>query len=124
MSADVFAGAERRHRPRTISGDFTYKRFGRETYPRESSPIVGASATLVLPNNPDRLFWSMHNRAVSDITIAFNSQVTTGVGILLASNGGFASQAIEEDGNVVAWEVYAVGPGAGLQLYIFEVLGA
>lgn len=124
MAQDVLTGADKRHRPRTISGDFAYKRFGRETYSRESSPLVGASATLILPNNPDRLFWSMHNRSASDITIAFNSEVTPAIGIVLIASVGWISQAIQEDGNVVAWEVYAIGPGAGLRVYIFEILGS
>ena len=115
--------ADERHLPRTPSSEFTFQRFGRQTYLRTSRPTLGATVVEILPNNPDRLFWEITNRSANTLSIGWDAEITAGIGVLIAPTGGAYSAAIEEDGDVVAWGVYGVASGANSQLYVIEILG-
>ena len=123
MAEQLPTGKERRHIPRTWSGEFTFKRFGVQTHPRESRPSANIVPVEILGNNPNRLFYSVMNRSNVNVALGFSVDVTEGNGLLIPPNGGWASQAIQDDGTAVAWAVYAASAVDGAELYIYEILG-
>lgn len=115
---------ERRHLPRTPSSEFTFKRFGRQTYLQEKRVMVGISLVTVVNSNPDRLFYTLTNRGGSNISIGFSSDLTVLNGILVPAAGGWISQHIDDDGDVVAWQVFGISAALGQLVYVIEILGA
>jgi hypothetical protein len=83
---------------------------------------VGTTPVEVLRANPDRVFWSIHNRSTADGSVDWINGVTTAVGIFLAANTGFISQAIKDDGDAVGWAVYGVSGVAGSTWFVFEII--
>jgi len=69
---------------------------------------VGTAATLILKNNPDRIFWLIVNLSGNDGYAGWDAQVSSTRGLLVPSNGGYVSASIEEDGELVIYEVYAI----------------
>ena len=123
MSEILTPGEERRHLPRTPSAEFTFQRFGRQTYLREDRVTVGTEITQILGNNPDRMFYMISNRSGSVGSIGWSAELTSVNGLFIAANGGFLSQDIQQDGDVVAWAVFGVSGAAGAIWYVAEILG-
>jgi len=61
------------------------------------------------------------NLSVNVVYIAFDSDVGPAKGILLDANGGWASMAVDEDGEAVAYAVHALATGAASAIYVFEI---
>jgi len=114
---------DRRHLVRTPSSDFTFKKFGRQTYLRRSTPTIGTTPVIILPNDPNRLFYFVMNRSSVNIEIDWVEDITFGNSLLIIANGGSIQQNIEDDGDVVAWSVYGVAALAGSNIFIMEILG-
>lgn len=96
-------------------------RFGGPTRLRESVVIVGTSLVSLLGNNPRRVSWSAVSRGTGDITASFSRPVVAGVGFLLASFGGTVSANVEEDAELVTYELFAIATIAGNSVYVVEV---
>jgi len=73
---------------------------------------VGTTPTLILRNNPDRLFWLAVNLSANNGYVGWDTQVSPTRGLFIAGNGGFVSCSIEEDGELVIQEVYGVNLAA------------
>ena len=123
MAEEIPGGIEKRHLPRTWSGEFTYKRFGIQTIPKESRPVANIIASVVIDNNPNRVYYSIMNRSSVNVAVGFGADLTVANGLLLPPNGGWVSQAIEEDGTAVAWAIYAASAVDAAALYILEIVG-
>jgi len=82
---------------------------------------VLTTATLILRNNPDRIYWLIVNLSANDGYIGWDPQVSSTRGLLLPANGGYASASIVEDGELVIMEVYAVNLNAQGTYMIVEV---
>ena len=103
--------------------EVSLKRFGFPTRAVEN-PVIAAvetSVTEVLKNNPDRVFWLVVNLSVNTIYVALSEDVDTTKGIRLDPNGGYASMCAEEDGEAVAYAVYAKATAAGSAIYVLEI---
>jgi len=82
---------------------------------------VDTTPTLILRNNPDRIFWLIVNLSANNGYVGWDTQVSSSRGLFIAGNGGFISANIEEDGELVIQEVYAVNLGASGTYMIVEV---
>jgi len=82
---------------------------------------VLTTATLVLRNNPDRIFWLVINLSVNKGYAGWDTEVASTKGIPLAANGGYVSCNIEEDGELVIHEVYAINENAQGTYYVVEI---
>jgi len=99
------------------------KKYGRKTRSIEN-PItrtVGTSPALVLQNNPDRLMWLIVNLSSYNVYIAFEPDVSTTKGVLLSANGGSCSMSVDEDGEAVTHEVWAIAGAANCPIYVLEM---
>ena len=103
--------------------EFTLKRFGFPTRAVENpvSDEIGTSAEPVLKNNPDRVFWLIVNLSTNVVYVALARDVGATKGIRLDSNGGWVSMSVEEDGEAVGYEVFAVATGAASAIYVLEM---
>jgi len=82
---------------------------------------VGTTPTLILKNNPDRIYWLIVNLSAYDGYAGWDAQVSATRGILIPANGGYASASIVEDGELTIMEVYAVNLTASGTWMIVEV---
>jgi len=99
------------------------EKLGFKTKPR-INPVtntVDTTATKILLNNPDRIFWLVVNLSVNKGYIGWDSEVSSSKGIPIAANGGYVSTSIEEDGELVIHEVYALNETAAGTYYIVEI---
>jgi len=85
------------------------------------TPTVGTTATEILRNNPDRVFWLIVNLSPNDGYAGWDREVSSSKGILIPANGGYASASIEEDGELVIYPVYAINLVAAGTWMIVEV---
>lgn len=99
------------------------KRFGFPTRPVENPVVasVGTTVDEVLLNNPDRVFWIIVNLSANIIYVALKEDVSATKGIRLDANGGFTSMSADEDGEAVAYAVYALASGAASAIYVLEI---
>ncbi len=105
------------------AANFSESKFGGPTRIVENplTTSVGATPTLLLPNEPDRIFWLVVNRSAQIVDLGFTNALVTGANILLDANGGTVSSILEQDGELVTYPVYAVAPVAGATVYVVEV---
>jgi len=82
---------------------------------------VATTATKILNNNPDRVFWLAINLSAQDGYVGFSREVSSTRGVLVTATGGFVSMSAEEDGESVAYEVLAISPGGAGTWYIIEI---
>jgi len=82
---------------------------------------VLTTPTQVLKNNPDRIFWLIINLSPNKGYLGWDRAVSSDKGVPLASNGGFVSASIEEDGELVIYEVFAVLENAAGRFYVVEI---
>jgi len=67
------------------------------------------------------VFWLVVNLSVNVVYIGFDSDVSATKGIWLDANGGWASMAVDEDGEAVAYGVHALATGAASAVYVLEI---
>lgn len=82
---------------------------------------VNTTATQILNNNPDRIFWMIINQSANKGYIGWDTEVSSTKGIPIAPSGGYVSCTIEEDGELTIHEVYAVNENASGTYYIIEI---
>jgi hypothetical protein len=82
---------------------------------------VGTSATRILNNNPDRIFWLAVNLSTNKGYVGWDAQVSSSKGIPIAPSGGYVSCTLEEDGELTIHEVYAVLENASGTFYVLEI---
>lgn len=105
------------------SSEWTLKRFGRPTRAIQNplTDTVGTTPTLILHNNPDRFMWLVVNLSPNNVYLAFDPKVSSTRGILLTPSGGWVSMVIEDDGEAVVYEVWAVASAAPSAIYVVEM---
>ena len=103
--------------------EFTLKRFGFPTRAVENPVVaaVGVAVLTVLRNNPDRVFWLIVNLSANIVYVGLAGDVSATKGIRLDANGGWVSMSVEEDGEAVGYEVFAVATGAASAIYVLEM---
>jgi len=103
--------------------EFTLKRFGFPTRAVENPVVaaVGTTAAEILKNNPDRVFFLVVNLSTNIVYVGLASDVSATKGIRLDANGGFVSFSVEEDGEAVAYQIFAIATGAASAIYVLEI---
>ena len=100
------------------------KRFGVRTR-AEVNPLVaqvGVAAIRVLPNNPDRLAWLIVNLSGNTLQLALDRGVGAARGILVQANGGSVGMVVDEDFDMVTYEIWGVATGAASNIYVLSVV--
>ena len=84
--------------------------------------VVGASATQLLSNNPNRLALTIVNTSAAALYLHPNNQVTSSLGIVLTAAGGALALNWEDDFDLVGSEWWAIAPVAGATVEVLEVV--
>lgn len=94
------------------------------TYSRVNpvTDTVATTVTRVFRNHPDRVMWLAVNQSSYDGYVGFDTGVSSSKGILVPANGGYLELLLEEDGELVTQEVYAISPGGAGTWYFVEVI--
>jgi len=104
------------------ASEYALKQFGFRTTvvvnPLVSS--VGTSVVKVLSQNPDRIEWLIMNLSANTVYLAYGPDVSSSKGMVLAANGGSAVSKVTEDGEAVAYEVWAIASGLSSSIYVVE----
>jgi len=82
---------------------------------------VATTATEILRNNPDRIFWLVVNLSTNKGYVGWDREVSSSRGIPIAPSGGYVSASIEEDGELVIHPVFAINENAAGTYYIVEI---
>jgi len=100
------------------------KRLGFATKPiiNPVTNTVGTTATEVLRNNPDRIFWLAINLSGNKGYLGWDKDVSSSRGIPIGPNGGYVSCSIEEDGELVIHPVWAINENASGTYYFVEIV--
>ena len=103
--------------------EVSVKRFGFPTRPVENPVVnaVGVTVEEVLKNNPDRVFWVIINLSGNTVYVALSEEVSAIRGIRLDAGGGWVSMSADEDGEAVAYSVFALATGAASAIYVLEI---
>ena len=79
------------------------------------------SVEMLLPNNPNRLAWSVCNLSDTNCYIAWDRAISTEHGILLTANGGVATMTVEEDFEATTWEVFGLSDGVDKDIFSLSI---
>ncbi len=80
------------------------------------------AVTKIMPNNPNRLAWTVVNLSANVVYLALDHGVGADHGILLTANGGSAGMVYTEDFEATCWEVYGVAGADNSDIFCLEVL--
>jgi len=83
---------------------------------------LGATAQMILANNPNRLGAVIVNLSANIIYLSLENDVSSTKGVLLGATGGKASLVWDEDFDMTAWAWWAIASGAASALYVLEVV--
>ena len=84
---------------------------------------IGTTPALALANNPNRLAWVLFNLHASQyIYLGLKADVSATKCIRVDPAGGHASMVWDEDFQMTAWGIWALGSGATTSLYVLEVV--
>ena len=103
------------------AADFIEKRFGVKTRPI-FNPVTNTAdpdKPRILKANPDRLAWTVVNLSANAVYIAWTKDVSSEYGIQLDTFGGSASCLLEEDMELVTYEVYAYAASSS-RIFVVE----
>lgn len=99
------------------------EKMGGDTTYIEKRVDVTTVKSMVLTNNPNRLFWIIVNVSNYSAQLASSPDMFDGIiGIPLATNGGMVSMDYLEDGETVGNAVWVRTNGGTANLHIREVL--
>jgi|TARA_B110000211_G_C14063417_1_gene546631 hypothetical protein len=82
---------------------------------------VGTAATSLIGGDPDRLTLLIVNLSGNTAYIGINNDVSAANGIRLGATGGSVSFDANEDGMIPTREIFALGAGAGTNLYVLSM---
>lgn len=105
----------------TTAGRFAISRWGGPTQPKLTTSTVGTTATRIVLNNPRRVKLLIMNFGASDISVGFDSSVTTTTGIKVVASTGYMESNASDDGEEVLSEFWAISSAAGNNIVISEV---
>lgn len=101
--------------------DLSVKKFGGPTRVTTGLVTVTTSGVRVLLNHPRRVFWELINRSAADISADFQFTNVAGQGFFIPAFGGTLSAAVDEDGELVTVELFAISGAGSVNLFVVEV---
>ena len=104
------------------AAEYIQKKWGVPTQglPRQDYNL-GAGVTRVLKNNPRRMEAIVYNLGVGNVYLDYAATVSTVTGFLLPPLGGSVILTIDEDGELVTYDWYAVDVFQTGVVRVFEV---
>lgn len=109
-------------RPLGAAADFARLRFNGLTRPIEQLVSVSTAGTdRVAPNNPNRIELVVVNAGTDLVTVDWQRPVVGGQGIRLAP-GNTVTFHVDDDGDLVGWELFGIGATAAQAVYVIEVV--
>ena len=90
--------------------EYVKRKFGVNTrsYPITDPVSCLTTVTRILPNNPDRLGYTLVNLGDTAMYVAWDRDVLASHGIYVAQTGGSFSLAADEDGELVGYELFGI----------------
>lgn len=82
---------------------------------------VLTTATRVVKNNPRRFQLTVLNQGTGSVFIGWDNGVTTANGLLLPPAGGSLSLVVDEDAELITYEMLAIAAAAGNNLSVWEI---
>jgi len=84
--------------------------------------LLAATAEQILRANPDRISWMIFNLGTDVVFLSHDPVPTATHGYYLDKNGGFLGMSWEDEGELVAYPVWAYSAGTPT-LFILGVMG-
>lgn len=106
----------------STAAEVAQRRFGGPTFIRQKNVTVGTTPTQLYKNDPRRVMATLMNRSVNNGALGFGNELTFATGFLVGANGGEAELGVEDDGEGVTWEIFAINDGAAGVWVVYEVL--
>ena len=99
--------------------DYVKKKFGVHTrsYPIADPVSCLTTVTVILPNNPDRLGYTVVNLGATAMYVAWDRGVLASHGIYIAPNGGSFSLVADEDGELVGYELFGIAITGAVDIF-------
>ena len=94
----------------------------RAEFPPYPNTLVANTPEQILKANPDRISWDIINLGTEVVYLAHRPVPTATDGYYLDKNGGHIGMVWDEDGELVAYPLYAVSVGTPT-LFIKAVVG-
>ncbi len=88
---------------------------------RESFITVGASQTLLLPNDPNRVGFIISNLSTNTVYIGLSNAVIATTGLAVGALATYSST-WRDDFSTVGFQRYAISPGGSSDFYVAEVI--
>jgi hypothetical protein len=101
--------------------DVLLKRWGVRSQAAQKTVSVGVAAVQIVPNNPQRLALTIINLSTNSVYIALDNSVAATKGMVLQPTGGSATFSLDEDFQMVGWEIWGIATGAASAVYVIEV---
>ena len=90
--------------------------------PRIRTVSTGSSSVLVIPQNYERLAFSVSNFGNFDVVLTPDSEAVSGSGFMLLSNGGFLSVNWRNDMLMPGLPWYAESSAGASSIFIIELV--
>ncbi len=109
-------------RPMGAAAEFARLRFNGFTRPITSVVSIGTSGSdRVAPNNPNRIELIVVNSGTDLVTLDWKSPVVGGQGVRIAP-GNTAIFHVDDDGDLVGWELFGIGATGAQACWVTEVV--
>lgn len=96
--------------------------YGGPIRPVERTVSVTTAATRLVQGNPDRVGLIAVNRSINFGAIGFAPDVSAGTGIYIGAAGGTIESRVQEDGDSVTWELWAINDTAAGNWRVIEFI--
>jgi len=104
------------------AAEFARLRFNGFTRPITSVVSIGTSGSdRVAPNNPNRIELIVVNSGTDLVTLDWKSPVVGGQGVRIAP-GNTAIFHVDDDGDLVGWELFGIGATGAQACWVTEVV--
>jgi hypothetical protein len=108
--------------PGAVAWETAKAKFGRPTRPRFSTVSVNTSRTSIAANNPRRVALAISNQGSGTVYLSTEYDISLGGGVALNGVGSSLTLSVDEDGESVAWEWFAITADANQSVVVYEVI--
>jgi hypothetical protein len=95
------------------AAELAFRRFGGATTIKQQNNLNSAQGTRILDNNPRRVFWLASVLQGPDVRFMWDHDSTFTGGIQVGARGGYLSMSVDEDGEAVTRELFAMTNSVG-----------
>lgn len=95
-------------------------KIGRETKMVQTPKVVGVAAAVIVQADPLRTKLVFCSPSSGNVTLSLKEGVTAGVGLIVPTGLNPFVMSIEDFGQLVTMQWYAIGSAGGLNMSVFE----